>query len=144
MTNRDEPLRVLVDDEPPARQNPPLPAKGAKIAYPIRLAVREKERIRLVPVESIVWIQADRNYCLLHTREGRFALRSTLSDLESQLDPRFFARIHRSVIVALGQIRELRPTSRGEYAVTLRDGTSLRGSRGYLGMLRKLLDLTGG
>ena len=56
MTNRDEPLRVLVDDEPPARQNPPLPAKGAKIAYPIRLAVREKERIRLVPVESIVWI----------------------------------------------------------------------------------------
>ncbi|HEV7669238.1 MAG TPA: LytTR family DNA-binding domain-containing protein [Thermoanaerobaculia bacterium] len=111
--------------------------------YPLRLAARETDRIRFVAVESIVWIEADRNYCVLHGREGRFSLRATLSEMESQLDPSRFVRIHRSAIVALDQIRELRPTFRGEYAVALRDGTSLRWSRGYLAALRKFLGTKG-
>ncbi|HXU31830.1 MAG TPA: LytTR family DNA-binding domain-containing protein, partial [Thermoanaerobaculia bacterium] len=77
-----------MSDEPAAQQDRPAPAREAKSAYPARIAVRERERIRLVSVESIVWIKADRNYCLLYTREGRFTLRATLSDLESQLNPR--------------------------------------------------------
>lgn len=117
----------------------PLPIPEAAV-YPPRLAVREKERIRLVPVESLLWVKADRNYCLLHTPEGRFAMRIAISDLEAQLDPSLFARIHRSTIVSLAQVRELRPTFRGEYTVTLRDGTSLRWSRGYLEAFRRFLE----
>ncbi len=113
-------------------------------AFPARLAVRDAQRIRFVAVESIEWVEADRNYCVLHSGEGRFSLRSTLSELEEQLDPSLFARIHRSAIVALTQIRELRPAFRGEYQVTLRDGTTLRWSRAYLAALQRFLEPKGG
>jgi two-component system LytT family response regulator len=54
-----------------------------------------------------------------------------MADLERRLDPRRFARIHRSTIVAVDRIREMRPSFHGEYAVILRDGTRLKLSRSY-------------
>ncbi len=115
----------------------PLSAEGP---FATRLAVRDAQRIRFVAVESIDWIEADRNYCVLHTPQGRLSLRATISDLERRLDPRAFSRIHRSTIVALGRIREMRPTFRGEYSVTLEDGTVLHWTRGYLAALQKVLE----
>lgn len=117
---------------------------AAEARYPARLAVRDAQRIRPVAVESIEWVEADKNYCVLHTREGRFSLRSTLAELEAQLDPSHFARIHRSAIVALAQIRELRPAFRGEYRVILRDGTTLTWSRAYLAALERFVEPKGG
>lgn len=107
-----------------------------------KLILRETSRIRIVPVETIRWIEADRNYAVLHTGEGRFSLRSSLADLVERLDPRRFVRIHRSTIVAIDQVKELRPGFRGEYRVELKDGTQLRLSRRYRGAVDVLLDET--
>lgn len=104
-----------------------------------RLVVRETQRIRIVDVDSIVWVEADRNYCVLHCREGRFSHRTTVSELEQQLDPDRFVRVHRSAIVAIAEIQELLPAFRGEYLVVLRDGTRLRWSGGYREALKRFL-----
>jgi two-component system LytT family response regulator len=62
-----------------------------------------------------------------------------MRDLEARLDPRRFMRIHRSAIVALDRIAELRPSAHGDHCVRLRDGTELRLSRTRRARLRALL-----
>ena len=66
-------------------------------------------------------------------------MRSTLSQLESQLDPQRFLRIHRSYIVNLDFIKELRAWTHGEYLLTLLDGTHLTSSRSYSAGIQRYL-----
>ena len=61
--------------------------------------------------------------------------------LETRLDPHHFVRIHRSTIVNVQRIHEMRPLFHGEYRVLLRDGTGLKLSRGYRDRARALLDM---
>ncbi|AHG89633.1 LytTr DNA-binding region [Gemmatirosa kalamazoonensis] len=96
-----------------------------------RIAVRETDRVTYVPVADVDWLEADDNYVRVHTRGGARLVRETLKALEARLDPRRFARIHRSAIVNLERVRELRPTFNGEYVVVLATGTRLTLSRGY-------------
>lgn len=96
-----------------------------------RLAVRARGRIVMVDVDAIDWIQAADNYVTVHSRGREYLLRETLAALERQLAPRRFVRIHRSAIVALDRIVELRPASHGDFDVLLRDGTRLTLSRSW-------------
>ncbi len=96
-----------------------------------RLAVRARGRIVMVDIDAIDWIRAADNYVTVHARGREYLLRETLAALERQLDPRQFARIHRSTIVALDRIVELRPASHGDFEVQMRDGTSLTMSRSW-------------
>ena len=64
-----------------------------------------------------------------------FLLRMTLADMERQLDPREFARIHRSTIVNTTRIKEIRPDAHGDYDVVLADGHTLKMSRSFRGRL---------
>jgi two-component system LytT family response regulator len=91
-----------------------------------RLAVRERERTILVAVEDIDWIDAADYYVKVHGGGKAWLVHTTLSWLEARLDPDRFFRLHRSAIVNLSRIREVRPTFGGEHIVTLRDGTQLR------------------
>jgi two-component system LytT family response regulator len=72
----------------------------------------------------------------LHVKTESFLLRTTITNLEQQLDPAKFARIHRSQIVNIDRIRELRPWWHGEYHVLLKDGSRLTLSRSYRHRLR--------
>lgn len=76
----------------------------------------------------------------LHTTEKRHLLRSSFAALEAKLDPRQFVRIHRSTMVNVAFVEELRPFLRGEYLVYLRDGARLKLSRRYRDNLELLLD----
>ncbi|HVT40720.1 MAG TPA: LytTR family DNA-binding domain-containing protein [Gemmatimonadaceae bacterium] len=91
-----------------------------------RLAVRERERTILIAVEDIDWIEAADYYVKVHGGGKAWLLHATLSSLEARLDPDRFVRLHRSAIVNLSRIREMRPAFRGDYIVVLRDGTQLR------------------
>jgi two-component system LytT family response regulator len=91
-----------------------------------RLAVREHERTILVAVEDIDWIEAADYYVKVHAGGKAWLVHTTLSSLEDRLDPDRFFRLHRSAIVNLSRIRDMRPTFGGEHVVTLRDGTPLR------------------
>jgi two-component system LytT family response regulator len=101
-----------------------------------RLVVKDRDRYLLIKTEEIDWIAAAANYCEVHARGRAFLLRTTMNALEEKLAPERFARIHRSTIVNVDRIREIRPSAcHGDFDVTLREGTTLRLSRGYRGAL---------
>jgi two-component system LytT family response regulator len=102
-----------------------------------RWAVRENEHFVLLRAEEVDWIEAAANYVRFHARSKVFLLRTTMSALEESLDPRRFARIHRSTIVNLDRVREIRPEWHGDYDVVLTTGEVLRLGRRYRDALLK-------
>ena len=97
-----------------------------------RLVVRGAGRVRLLPVEQINWIEADGMYVKLHTRDGGAYLhRALLGSLDAALDARRFVRIHRSAIVNIDVVAELRHDEHGDYVAVLRDRTEVRVGRRF-------------
>ena len=96
-----------------------------------RLMIKDGGRVLFLRVEEIDWIEAAGVYVQVHTAGKTWLHRISLSELEAKLDARQFLRIHRSTIVNLSRIRELRPHSHGDFLVALRDGTELKLSRSY-------------
>lgn len=96
-----------------------------------RILVRRGEEAMLLRTAEIVWIEAAGNYSRLHTAGDSHLVRGTLAGLEARLDPARFARIHRSHIVNLDQVRSLHPWSHGDWLLRLHDGTELMLSRRY-------------
>jgi two-component system LytT family response regulator len=96
-----------------------------------RVVVREADRVLLVDVGEIFRVSAEGNYVRIHTPGRSHLIRETMSRMESRLDPERFARIHRSDIVRIDAIREMKPWFHGDYLVTLEDGSQLRLSRRY-------------
>ena len=110
------------EGEPAAAEAPP-PVE--------RLLVRAEGRILFLRVDEIDWVGAQGNYAELHVGAGSYLVRETMAELEARLDPRRFLRVHRSTIVNLDRVRELRPWFGGDYRVSMLDGTELHLSRLY-------------
>jgi two-component system LytT family response regulator len=86
-------------------------------------------KIAIVPVEEVDWIEADGDYVKLHTAGKTHLHREKISALEKTLDGSDFIRIHRSTIVRIKRIRELRPLVNGDHVVILHSGEKLSLSR---------------
>ena len=97
--------------------------------YLTRLMIKLANRVVLLKVDDIDWIEADGNYAKLHVGSKAHLLREKMIDLEAQLDPQKFVRIHRSIIVNLERIKELHPHFNGDYIVVLENGRQLKLSR---------------
>jgi two-component system, LytTR family, response regulator len=123
-------LRRLLDDRDASAVPRPAAQTDAP-RYSLRFTVRDGERYVLLRVGDVDWAEASANYVRLHVGPKTFQMRTTMSDLERQLDPAQFTRIHRSTIVNLDRVREIRPEWHGEYEVALTTGATLRLSRGY-------------
>ncbi|MBU6365174.1 MAG: LytTR family DNA-binding domain-containing protein [Gemmatimonadetes bacterium] len=104
---------------------------GGEGGYPSRLLVRQQGRMAFVRTTDIDWVEADRNYVRLHVGDTVHVIRERISALAEQLDPRIFARIHRSTIVNLNRVREMQQWFSGDYLVQLDTGAQLRLSRNY-------------
>lgn len=96
-----------------------------------RLMVKLPDRLLVVPVEDIDWIESAGNYVRLHMGRENHMMRETISHLETRLDGRRFVRVHRSIIVNIERIRELRPLFNGDHKIVLHDGKLLPLSRSY-------------
>jgi two-component system LytT family response regulator len=107
--------------------------------YATRFSVRTGSRVQVVSVQDVEWIAAARDYSELHTRAGVHLLRETMKSLERRLDPAQFARIHRSRIVSLRRVVELRSIENREYVVKLSDGSQHRCSRSYTNRIDRWL-----
>ena len=95
-----------------------------------RITVRSVGKVSFVRVADITWVGAADYYAELHTRDGKSHLvRETMQHLESRLDPALFARVHRTAIVRLDQVLELRSLGADRAVVVLRDGTKVPLSR---------------
>lgn len=103
-----------------------------------RFAVKADGRLVFLKPDEIAWVEAADNYVVLHLHSGQLMVRETMSAIEARLGAGSFARINRSAIVHLDQIKELQPTFHGDYVVILRDGTKIPLSRNLRGQLDKL------
>ena len=95
------------------------------------LAIRDGQKTLRVPTETIRWIEAAGDYMCVHTDRETHVLRATLRELETQLDPAHFQRVHRSTIVNLDRVKALRSHINGEYFLELDSGHELKLSRSY-------------
>jgi two-component system LytT family response regulator len=108
------------------------PAPEPRRRFWKRILVEGARRAHFVKVEEIDWIEADRNYLVLHCNSQEYLVRATLKAFLERLDPLDFARANRSAAVNLNRVRELCPRSHGEYFVTLHGGQKFTWSRRYL------------
>jgi len=118
----------------------PSPAGVPKETFTQMFTVRVGARQVFVRTVDISWIEADGDYAVLHAAGKRFMVRESLQRLSSQLDPAEFVRVHRSAIVRISQLSEMRCLSNQDALLRLQDGTPLRASRTYIRQLRALLD----
>lgn len=113
-------------------------------AYAQRILVPHGVRTIVVPVNSVDWIGADNDYIVVHSQGKTHLLRGTLGAIEEDLDPQCFIRAHRSILVNIEQIAELRRDRDGSAALVLRDGTRLPvGRRRYDDIRDRLASNTG-
>ncbi len=99
--------------------------------YTTRIVFKSRGRIVFLPVSDIRWISAEENYVRISTQGETHLLRETMAHLEEKLDPEMFLRVHRSSIVNLQHVKEVRTEGDGDYAVVLVNGEKLTMSRGY-------------
>ena len=97
-------------------------------SYLYELMVRVGTRDIIIKVDEIDWIQAETYYARLHVRGRSYLYRERMHVLEARLDPRHFARVHRSAIVNLDRVREIVHDSRGEHVVVLSSGARVKTS----------------
>jgi two-component system LytT family response regulator len=96
-----------------------------------RIPVKSANGTTFVPTEEIDWISASGHYLELHIGNETHLIREKLSVIETKLDPRIFARIHRSTIVNLDRIKSLHPIFNGDQLVILKNGRELNLRRNY-------------
>jgi len=108
-------------------------------AYPSRIRVEERERIRFVAVREIQWIEAQ-DYCVLvHLAGERILRRGTLKQFLRTLDPAQFVRVHRSAAVNIRHVRELTITVGGGLMARLASGAEVAVARGCRAELEERL-----
>jgi two-component system LytT family response regulator len=109
-----------------------------------RIPIRTDEQIRFIDVDDIVWIKASGNTVQIHLTDRVHEMRETMSALSDRLDPRHFARVHRSAIINVRRIQAIHPWFNGHHVVTMDTGQKLRMSRYQHDTFLRLVSARGG
>ena len=123
-----------------ARLGPLLESLAAQGHYLTRLAVRDRDCIRVLDVDEVDWIGIEREQVMVHVGDRAYPIRRTLTELEARLDPTHFFRAHRSAIVNLDRVKEVIPWFKGSHKLRLTTGAEIDLSRARARVLRKLLE----
>jgi len=108
-------------------------------SFPEKLTIKDGDQITIVPVVEIDWVDAAGDYMCVHARGETYVMRVTMKDLEKQLDPSVFQRIHRSTLININRVVKLISHINGEFFVTLESGARLKMSRTYKDKLQHLI-----
>ncbi|APE27443.1 LytR/AlgR family response regulator transcription factor [Aurantiacibacter gangjinensis] len=104
---------------------------GSSARYEKMINVKDRGQIFRVDVDTIEHIEAAGDYMCIYTGDNSLILRETMKDLERRLDPKNFQRVHRSTIVNLDQVRQVKPHTNGECFLVLDSGAEVKVSRSY-------------
>ena len=104
-----------------------------------RVVVKSGTRIKVIPVEKIVYLEAQDDYVMIYTEEGKHLKQATMKHFEDCLDPSMFIRVHRSYVVRVDQVVQLEPYSKENYVLKLKNGATLKVSRSGLKSLKEKL-----
>jgi len=121
---------VLAEIAPDAIENMPAEDENAG-RYERMINIKDRGQIFRVDVDTIEHIEAAGDYMCIYTGDNSLILRETMKDLERRLDPRVFQRVHRSTIVNLDQVRQVKPHTNGECFLVLDSGAEVKVSRSY-------------
>ncbi|WP_445381517.1 LytR/AlgR family response regulator transcription factor [Robiginitalea sp. IMCC43444] len=107
-------------------------------SYPERVLVQKQNKLVTVAVSEIDWIEAYGDYSKLHSGDETFLSNYGISALEEKMNPKQFVRVHRSSIINLSSVQELKKYGKS-YDIRMRNGERVRVSRGYLDRIRELI-----
>ena len=122
-----------------AQLRPLLEGLAAQGRYLSRLAVRDRDRIRVLDADEVDWIGIEDEQVMVHIGDQAYPIRRTLTELEARLDPKRFFRAHRSAIVNLDRVQEIIPWFKGGHILRLTTGAEVDLSRARARALRKTL-----
>jgi two-component system LytT family response regulator len=117
-----------------------MPSVPAPDAWLQTFTVRLGRRTLFVDAADVEWIDANDDYATLHANGREFLVRESLHRLARRLDPASFVRVHRSTIVRIDQVVEMRALPNRDALLCLRDGTPIRASRTYIDALTTALE----
>jgi DNA-binding LytR/AlgR family response regulator len=122
-----------------AQLRPLLESLAAEGRYVTRLAVRDRESIRVLETDRVDWIGIQDEQVMVHVGDQAYPIRCTLAELEARLDPNRFFRAHRSAIVNLDRVQEVIPWFKGSHILRLTTGAEVDLSRAQARALRRIL-----
>ncbi len=124
-------MNVLAEVAPGAAEEFSQGEDDAASRYEKLINIKDRGQIFRVEVHTIEHIEAAGDYMCIYTGDNSLILRETMKDLERRLDPRKFQRVHRSTIVNLDQVRQVKPHTNGECFLVLDSGAEVKVSRSY-------------
>jgi two-component system LytT family response regulator len=126
-----EKLKTVLSEVAPDAVEGLADGEEAVSRYEKLINVKDRGQIFRVDVDSIEHIEAAGDYMCIYTGDNSLILRETMKDLERRLDPRVFQRVHRSTIVNLDKVRQVKPHTNGECFLMLESGAQVKVSRSY-------------
>src|ERR1700760_3250698 len=98
-----------------------------------RIVVKTGTKVKIIPVQDVIYLAADDDYVSVYTAEGSFLKNKTMNFFEQTLDPRYFVRTHRSYMVAIQQITRIDPYEKDAHLAILKSGAKVPVSKtGYV------------
>lgn len=108
--------------------------------YVERVVVKTGSKIKVIPVKKINYFEAQDDYVMLYTADGKHLKQATMKYFEDHLDPGDFVRVHRSYIIRIDQVEQLQPYEKGSYVVILKNGNKIKVSKNGLKNLKERLN----
>jgi two-component system LytT family response regulator len=140
---RDKLLAVLqgTGEQTSTVKTPTRAGTGARARYLERIPVESRGKVRFIPMSEIDYILASGPYAELVVGDRKHLIREAMQNLENQLDPARFFRVHRSAIVQLDRVEALLKAPGGDYDVQLRNGVKIKVARSRREELEKRLSM---
>lgn len=105
-----------------------------------KIIIKDRDEIHLINQADIEWVDAAGDYVCVHANGDTHVKRSTLKEMEDELNPVMFKRVHRSTIVNLSCIEKVIPLNKGEYFLLLGEHQKVKVSRKYKDIIRSFLE----
>ncbi len=109
--------------------------------YPEVLAIKDGSEVTRVAVQDIQWVDAAGDYMCVHAIDGMHIMRKTMKELEQELNPQWFVRVHRSAIANIRFVKKLVSHISGEYHLILQNDTELKVSRSHRDKVKAAMKL---
>lgn len=106
-----------------------------------RIVVKTGTKVKIIPVQDVLYLEADDDYVSIHTPEGFFLKNKTMSFFEQMLDARHFVRVHRSYIVSVPEITRLDPYEKDAHIAILKSGAKIPVSKSGYAKLKQVLGI---
>jgi two-component system, LytTR family, response regulator len=107
----------------------------------VRIVVKVGNNIKIIPVTDVQYLEAYDDYVKIHTHEGTFLKKKTMTYYEKTLDPSQFVRVHRSYLLALSQLTRIEPLEKDSHVALLKSGKRIPLSKSGYTRLRSVLGL---